>query len=326
MRRRDFISILGGASVAWPLAARAQQSAMPVIGLLAALAEEPLRGQIAAFRGSLRQSGFIEGQNVGIEYRYAAGQYDRLPAMAADFVGRKVSVIVALAPAAAVAAKAATATIPVVFVLGTDPVRLGLVESLNRPGGNVTGVYFLTNALGGKRLQLIRDLVPAAGTMGLLVNPNAPTAELDRQETAEAATKAGQKLRVLHAGSEQEFEAAFSTLRSEGGIALIINADALFTSGREALVRLAAKYAMPTIFHVRDAVLAGGLMSYGTSITDAVRIAGTYAANILRSAKPSELPVQQSVKFELVINLKTAMTLGLTVPPTLLALADEVIE
>jgi len=299
---------------------------MPVIGILAALAEEPLREQIAAFRASLKQSDFVEGQNVVIEYRYANGQFDRLGTMAVDLIEHKAAVILALAPAAALAAKAATETTPIVFLSGTDPVQLGLVSSLNRPGGNLTGVNFLTNSLGGKRLQLIREVVPNPGAIAFLVNPGSPVEEADMKDAEQVAAKVGQTLRVLRAGNEAEFEPAFYTLHSEGDGALVISADALFTSGRRELVRLATQFQVPTIFHIREAVLAGGLMSYGTSIIDAIRIAGNYVARILKGAKAGELPVQQSVKFDLVINLRTAKALGINISPTLLALADEVIE
>ncbi len=325
MRRREFITLFGGMA-AWPLAASAQQPAMPVIGVLAGPSAGAIRNQIDAFNDGLKQAGFVEGQNLTIEYRWANGQYEKLPAMAVDLVGRQVAAILALAPAAALAAKAATATIPVVFVIGGDPVALGLVSSLNQPGGNVTGVNFLINALGGKRLDLIRELIPDVSEVALLVNPNNPGAELDRRDVEQVAARIGQRLHVVNAQSEDEFEAVFTALHKEGVGALIVSPDALFTSGRSKLVHLAAIQSLPTIFHLREAVLAGGLMSYGTSITEAHRIAGNYVARILKGAKPSELPVQQSTKFEFVINLKTAKSLGLNVPPTLLAIADEVIE
>ena len=324
MRRREFIKLIGSGLLGSPIAAYAQQS--PVIGILAAPAAEPLRASIAAFREGLEQSGFIEGQNVEIEYRWAEGEYDRLPAMASDLIGRRVAVVVALAPAAAVAAKAATGTVPIVFVLGADPVSLGLVASLNKPGGNVTGVNFLINALGGKRLQLISELVPTSRAFGLLVNPSAPAADLDRQDAERVAATVGAKILVVNARSESEIESAFTTLKGESIGALIISPDALFTSHRNQLVALAARYAVPTIYHLREAPTAGGLMSYGTSFKDAHRLAGIYSGRILKGEKPADLPVQQSTKFELVINLKTAKSLGLTVPQTLLVAADEVIE
>jgi putative tryptophan/tyrosine transport system substrate-binding protein len=324
VRRREFIELVGAGLLVSPIAAYAQQ--LPVIGVLAAPAAEPLRASIAAFREGLGQSGFIEAQNIEIEYRWAEGEYDRLPGMANDLVGRKVAVVVALAPAAAVAAKKATGTIPIVFVLGADPVSLGLVASLNKPGGNVTGVNFLINALGGKRLQLISELVPTSRTFGLLVNPNAPAADLDRQDAERVAATVGAKIRVVNASSDNDFESVFATLISESVGALIISPDALFTSHRNRLVALAARYSIPTIYHLREAATAGGLMSYGTSFKDAHRLAGIYTGRILKGERAADLPVQQSTTFELVINLQTAKTLGLTVPPTVLAIADEVIE
>jgi putative tryptophan/tyrosine transport system substrate-binding protein len=324
MRRREFIELIAAGFVGSPITAYAQR--LPVIGILAAPAVEPLRTSIAAFREGLEQSGFVEAQNVEIEYRWAEGEYERLPVMANDLVGRRVSVIVALAPAAAVAAKTATGTIPIVFVIGADPVSLGLVTSLNKPGGNVTGVNFLINALGGKRLQLVRELVPTSRTFGLLVNPSAPATDLDRQEAERVAATVGAKLLVVNARSEGELESAFATLISDRVGALVVSPDALFTSHRNQLVALAARYAVPTIYHLREAAIAGGLMSYGTSFKDAHRLAGTYTGRILKGEKPANLPVQQSTKFEFVLNLKTAKTLGLDVPPTLLTIADEVIE
>jgi putative tryptophan/tyrosine transport system substrate-binding protein len=322
-RRRAFIKLLGGAA-AWPLMAYPRD--IPVIGILAAPAAGPLHDQMAAFRLGLSQSGFEEDRNVAIEYRWAEGHYDRLPMMADDLVGRGVAVIVALAPAAAVAAKASTATIPIVFVIGADPVELRLIRSLNQPGGNVTGVNFLINALGGKRLQLIRELVPTAGTVGLLVNPSAPGTDIDRQEAEQVAKTVGQKILVVNATTERDFEAAFARLARERVGALVISPDALFTTNRVQLVALAAHHSLPTIYHLREAVAAGGLMSYGTSITDAHRLAGAYTGRILKGEKAADLPVQQSTKFELVINLRTARALSLNVPDKLLALADEVIE
>jgi ABC-type uncharacterized transport system substrate-binding protein len=305
---------------------RAQQESKPIVGILAAPAPEPLRDQIAAFRQGMIQLGYVEGENVLIEYRWAEGHYERLAEMANDLVARRANVIVALAPAAATTAKAATSTIPIVFVIGADPVEIGLVRSLNKPGGNVTGVNFLINALGGKRLQLIRELVPNATAIGLLLNPSAPAADLDRHEAERAAKTVGQKLVVLNAGNEDDFKPAFTTIVRERMGALVISPDALFTSHRDQLVSLAANYRVPTIYHLREAANVGGLMSYGTSFTDAHRRAGAYTGRILRGERPESLPVEQSTKFELVINLKTAKSLGLAVPDKLLALADEVIE
>jgi len=319
------MTLLGGTAAAWPLAARAQQPA-PLVGILAAPAPEPLRDQITAFRKGMNQSGYIAGQNVMVEYRWAEGHYDRLPTMANELIARRAAVIVALAPAAAAAARAATATIPIVFVIGADPVELGLVRSLNQPGGNITGVNFLINALGGKRLQLIRELVPTAKSIGLLVNPSAPGTDLDRQEAEKVAAIIGQKIVNLSASSERDFEQVFATIVHERIGALIVSPDALFTSRREQLVALAARYSVPTIYHLREAAAAGGLMSYGTSITDAHQLAGSYTGRILKGERPDQLPVQQSTRFELVINLKTARSVGLDIPPRLLAIADEVIE
>jgi putative tryptophan/tyrosine transport system substrate-binding protein len=326
VRRREFITLLGSAAVAGPFAARAQHQSPPVVGILGAPAPGPLRDQIAAFRQGMTQFGYVEGENVLIEYRWAEGHYERLPDMANDLVARPANVIVALAPAAATAAKAATSTIPIVFVIGADPVEIGLVRSLNQPGGNATGVNFLINALAGKRLQFIRELVPNAKTIGLLINPSAPGAHLDRHEAERIAEAVGQKLIVLNAGSEDDFLSAFATIAGEPVSALVISPDALFTSRRDRLVALAAIYRVPTIYHLREAASIGGLMSYGTSITDAHRRAGAYTGRILKGERPEALPVEQSTKFELVLNLKTAKALGLTVPDKLLALADEVIE
>jgi putative ABC transport system substrate-binding protein len=282
--RREFITLLGGAAAAWPLAARAQPQSKPVVGILGAPAREPLRDQIAAFRQGMTQFGYVEGENVLIEYRWAEGKYERLPDMANDLITRRASVIVALAPAAATVAKAATSTIPIIFVIGADPVELGLVRSLNQPGGNATGVNFLINALGGKRLQLIRELVPDATAIGLLVNPSAPGADLDQHEAERVAETVGQKLVVLSAGSGDDFKSAFATIARERVGALIISPDALFTSRRSQLVALAASYRVPTIYHLREAASIGGLMSYGTSITDAHRRAGAYTGRILNRA------------------------------------------
>jgi putative ABC transport system substrate-binding protein len=325
MRRREFIALLGGAAAEWPGAARTQQQ-IQLVGVLAAPALEPLRDEITAFRQGLKEVGYVEGENVMVEYRWAEGQYDRLPAMANDLIARRVAVILALAPAAAAAAKAATTTTPIVFVIGADPIKLGLVRSLNRPDGNITGVNFLINALGGKRLQLIRELVPASNTIGLLVNQSAPGTDLDRQEVENFAATIGQKIAVISAKSDSDFEEVFRAIVRERIRGLIVSPDALFTSRREQLVALAARYAVPTIYHLREAAVAGGLISYGTSLKDAHRLAGTYIGRILKGESLDQLPVQQSTRFELVINLKTAKVLGLTIPPSLLATADEVIE
>jgi putative tryptophan/tyrosine transport system substrate-binding protein len=324
MRRRKFIKLIGANFLLWPTIGGAAQ--IPVVGVLSAPAPEAVEGFIAALKDGLKEAGFTDGQNVTLEYRFAAGNYDKLPAMADDLVRRGVTVIVALAPAAAVAAKNATARIPVVFVLGNDPVGLGLVTSLNHPGGNVTGVTFLVNALAGKRLQLISDVVPNARTFGLLVNPAAPGSDLDRQDAVRVAAAMGRTLSVVNASNDKELETAFATLKDERVEGVVISPDALFTTRRSELVKLAAQHALPTIYHLSEAVIAGGLMSYGTSFKNAHHLAGVYTGGILKGEKPSDLPVQQSTKFEFTINVTTAKELGLTVPPGLLAMADEVIE
>ena len=325
MQRREFITLLGGAAV-WPLAARAQQPAMPIIGLLAAPAPTAVGHYMTAFHAGLKEMGYVEGRNTAVEYRWAGGQYERLPEMAADLVRRQAAVIVALAPSAATAAKAATTAIPIVFVMGADPVKLGLVSSLNRPGGNVTGASFLSDALGLKRLELVRELAPHIGRVGVLINLSASGSELHRREVEQAARTLGFELVMLDVSSEREFEAAFATFAQQRAGALVVSPEALFTSHREYLVYLAARQAVPVIYHLREAVLAGGLMSYGASLRDAHRVAGVYTGRILSGAKVDDLPVQQSARFELVINVKTAKALGLDLSPTLLARADEVIE
>jgi putative ABC transport system substrate-binding protein len=326
--RRNFLATLGGAAAAWPLAAPAQQPAMPVIGFLNAASPGPLRRQIAAFHEGLKESGYVEGQNVAVEYRWAEGQYDRLPALAADLVRRQVSVIVAGGGAPAVlAAKAATTTIPIVFTAGGDPIASGLVPSLNRPGGNITGVYHFATGLEAKRLGLLHEMVPKATTIAVLVNPKfRKEAESQLRDVQEAAASLDVQLVVVRANAESDFDAAFSTVVQQRSGALLVCASPFFNTRREQLVVLAARHALPTIYEWRDFADAGGLMSYGTSLADAYRQAGVYAGRILKGAKPADLPIVQATRFEFVINLSTAKALGLTVPDQLLARADEVIE
>jgi ABC-type uncharacterized transport system substrate-binding protein len=327
MRRRELITLLSGLAAAWPLAARAQQPTLPVIGFLGSTSPDTYAHLVAAFHRGLSETGYGEGQNVAIEYRWANDQYDRLAALAADLVRRQVAVIVSSGGViTAVEAKAATSSIPILFAIGSDPVKYGFVASLNRPGRNMTGVNFFSTTLGPKRLELLRELLPKAMAIGALVNPSGPTAESDVKEMEGAARALGLQFRVVTASSERDFEPAFATIVQQRTDALIVISDPLFTSHRDHVVALAAHHALPTTYSLREFVAVGGLMSYGTSFADAYRQIGVYAGRILKGEKPSELPVMQPTKFEFVINLKTAKTLGLKVPDKLLALADEVIE
>jgi putative ABC transport system substrate-binding protein len=330
MRRRDFMTMLGGAVVTpsflWPLAARAQQPAMPVIGLLNPGAPGPLRQQLAALHAGLKEAGYVEGQNVAVEYRFAEGRFDRLPAFASDLVRRQVAVLVASSDPAVLAAKQATTTIPIVFSVGSDPVEIGLVASLNRPGGNLTGAYQFTAGLEAKRLGLLHEMVPKATTIAVLVNPNLSRAETQLHDVREAAARLGVQLVVLRASAESEFDAAFATLVRQRAGALLVSSNPFFNIRRQQLVVLAARYAIPAIYQWREFAAAGGLMSYGTNLVDAYRQAGVYAGRILKGEKPGDLPVVQVTRFEFVINLSTAKALGLEVPPPLSARADEIIE
>jgi putative tryptophan/tyrosine transport system substrate-binding protein len=328
MRRRQFMMLLGGAAVVWPRSARAQQQpAMPVIGFLNGGSTDGYAPMVAAFRQGLKETSYIEGQNVAIEFRWAGGQYDRVPAMVAELVRRQVAVIVANTPGAP-EVKAATTTIPIVFLTGNDPVQIGLVASLNRPGGNVTGVTTLNVEVAPKRLELLHELIPAATVVALLVNPTSPTslAETTTRDTQGAARTLGIELHVLHASTEPDFDTAFATLAQRRAGALVIGPDPFFNSEIEQLAALALRHAVPTIYESRKFAAAGGLMSYGGSLTDLYRQAGIYTGRILKGAKPADLPVQQSTKVELFLNLKTAKAFGLTFPLSLLGRADEVIE
>jgi putative tryptophan/tyrosine transport system substrate-binding protein len=327
IQRREFVALLGGATT-WPLAARAQQAAMPVIGVLGAVAPERLTERWSAFRQGLKETGYVEGENVAIEYRWAENQLDRLPSLAADLVRKQVAVIFATGGTAPViAAKAATTTIPIVFTIPEDPVQLGLAASLSRPGGNLTGVNFLVGELVPKRLQVLHELVPAMTRVAILVNPANPArAEAQVREAESAARAMGLQVQSLMAGSGREINAVFATFQRERTDALFVSPDPYFVVRRSQIVTLAARNAIPTSFSVREPVEAGGLMSYGTDLGDVYRQAGVYTARILKGAKPADLPIVQTTKFEFVINAQTALMLGLTVPPTLLSTADEVIE
>jgi putative ABC transport system substrate-binding protein len=325
MRRREFVKWASGA-VVWPLTARAQQPAMPVIGYLTTRGATDDLQLTAAFHQGLKEIGFVEGQNVAIEYRWADGQYDRLPALASDLVGRQVSLIFAGPLPATLAAKAATSTIPIVFANGNDPVAYGLVASLNRPAGNVTGVSFLVNLLMAKQLEVLHQTVPKAATIAFLVNPNNPNAGSDTKQVLSAADTLGRKILTLEASTADDIEQAFSMMTRQQVGGLLIHADAFFTSRNEQLVALTTRDAIPAIFYFRQFAASGGLMSYGASIRDAYQTAGSYAGRILKGEKPADLSVQQATKVELFINLKTAKALGITMPTGLLVRADEVIE
>ena len=327
MKRREFITLVGGVAAAWPLLAHAQQRPMPVIGFLHSASPGPFARAVDAFRQGLSEAGYVEGQNVAIEYRWAEGQYDRLPALAADLAGGHVSVIVAVAGnAPALAAKAATTTIPIVFVSGGDPVSAGLVASLNRPGGNVTGVSWIATALVPKQMELLRRSVGNAALIAALVNPSYPDHDLQLQELQQGADAIGQEIKVVQAASAHDIDTAFVSLVQMSANALIIANDPFFVNRRDQIVALAAKHRMPAMYFSREFPTGGGLLSYGASLVEAARQGGIYTGKILRGEKTADLPVMQSTKFEFIVNLKTAKVLSLEIPPTVLALADEVIE
>jgi putative tryptophan/tyrosine transport system substrate-binding protein len=325
VKRRAFIALLGGAA-AWPLAARAQQPSMPVIGFLNSAVAQAFTSRVAAYRRGLGEAGFVEDKNVAIEYRWANGQYDRLQSMAADFVSRRVAVITAGGPPAAIAAKMATSVIPIVFTTGDDPVRAGLVPNLNRPGGNVTGVHLFLSNLSAKKLGLLRDLLPQATVIAGLFNFVSQSAEIQEKELQAAGNASGLRIEIAHASNDQEIESAFATFSKQQISAVMVGSDPYYISRREKIIALAARYAIPAFYELRDFVDDGGLMSYGTDIEDGYRQAGVYAGRILKGEKPGDLPVLQSTKFQFVINLKTVKALGLSISDNLLTLADEVIE
>jgi putative ABC transport system substrate-binding protein len=327
IERRKFLATLGGVVAAWPLAARAQQPAMPVVGFLGAPSAAPYARYVAAVHQGLKEVGYVEHQNVAMEYRWADSQYDRLPALAADLVSRRVAVIVPIGGApATVAAKAATSTIPIVFNLGADPIELGLVTNLNRPGGNITGIAMMIVEIETKRLELLHELAPASTSLAILLNPSNAQAQTQERDAQRAARVIGRQVLVLKAGTEHEIEMAFAALVRERAGGLLVGGDPFFTSQVTLFVVLTARHAIPTIYPWRSHVDAGGLMSYGTSLLDAYRQTGVYTGRVLKGEKPGDLPIAQPTKFELIINLKTARAVGIAIPPTLLARADEVIE
>ena len=325
MKRREFITLLGGAAVTWPLAARAQRPALPVIGFLRSTTLAPFQNLVPAFGQGLKEAGFVDRQNVAIEYRYADNQRDRLPALVAELIRLPVAVLVVNSGAAS-AAKAATTTVPIVFAAGDDPVKDGLVASLNRPGGNITGVSWLGSQVGAKRLELLRQIVPKTTTIGMLEDPNSPATQAERKDVQAAAQALGLQLIIIDVSSDRDIEAAFVSFVQRGAGALLVGAGAFLTSKRENIVALAVRYALPAMYVEREGVVAGGLMSYGPSQSEAYRQAGTYAGRILKGEKPADLPVMQAIKFEFVLNLKTAKALGLQVPMIMQMTADEVIE
>ena len=326
MRRRDFIKVVTGSAITWPLTARAQQPAMPVVGYLSALSHAAVERYNDAFVAGLMETGYVDGKNVKIEYSWAEGYYDRLPALAADLVRERVAIIFAGAAPSALAAKAATTTIPIVFIVGSDPVKLGVVTGLNRPGGNLTGVNLLIREIEAKRLGLLHQLVPTATKLAVLLNPKTVNAETQLSEVRSAGRTLGPQIEVIDASDERDIDMAFASLAQKKFGGLVVSADPFFNNSRSQFIALAARYSMPTLYFVREFVNSGGLISYGTSITEAYHQVGVYIGKILSGAKPSDLPIVQPTTFELVVNLKTAKTLGLTVPPTILATADEVIE
>jgi putative ABC transport system substrate-binding protein len=328
MRRREFITVIGGATVALPLSARAQQAASPVIGFLSIRSASADAQFLVSFRQGLTEAGFVEGRNLVVEYRFAEGRFERLPALAADLVGRQVALIVATGgDPASLAAKAATATIPIVFTTPDDPVKAGLVQSLNRPSGNLTGVTTSFGEVAPKRLGLLREILPKDTIIGVLVNPNdSVAADTETNGVRKAAQSVGQRIEILQASTDRDIDTAFARLTDMHAHALIVAPNALFVTQADQLIALAARHAIPTLYWRREFAEAGGLMSYGSNLADAFRVVGVYAGRILKGEKPGDLPIQQPTKFELVVNLKTAKALGLTVPPTLLARADGVIE